>query len=271
MSLRTARKIPSLVKKYLMALTGIALITFVFAHMVGNLQMFLPPEAINQYAHFLHQVIPAPLRWAFRFGLLVMVGVHIWMATLLKLENRAARPQNYVVKRWLKASSASRYMTVSGFILLIYIIFHLLHFTVQNIHPEFQMLTYEMGEKSVQDVYAMVIYGFSRQFWYVSGFYMIAMGLLCWHLSHGASSIFQTLGLRNERIRYPLHKIAWGLGMILFLGFTSIPISVLVAEATNMQLLPTEAVLTQIETWDGESPIIIDYSNTVLDNPPNPP
>ncbi|QDZ38542.1 succinate dehydrogenase cytochrome b subunit [Euhalothece natronophila Z-M001] len=263
MSLRTSRKIPSLVKKYLMALTGIALMGFVFAHMVGNLQMFVSPEAMNQYAYFLHHVIPSPLRWAFRLGLLLMVGLHIWMAALLKLENRAARPQKYVVNRWLQASSASRYMGISGFILLVYIIFHLLHFTVQSLHPEFQMLTYEMEEKTVQDVYAMMIYGFSSQFWYISGFYIIAMGLLCWHLSHGANSIFQTLGLRNERIRYHLHEIAWWFGTILFLGFTSIPFAVLIAETSNI-LLPTQPVLAQIETWDGESPIIIDYSQNEI-------
>jgi succinate dehydrogenase / fumarate reductase cytochrome b subunit len=259
MSVATSRKIPSLIKKYLMALTGLAMIIFVFAHLLGNLRLFLPPEHINEYAYFLHDILPGEILWAFRVGLLFAVGIHVWMAVLLKRENNAARPVGYVVNRWLQASSASRYMSYSGGVLLSYLIFHLLHFTVHSIHPEFNQLTYQIGQNTTQDVYAMMVYGFSSQFWYVSGFYLISMALLCWHLSHGASSMFQSLGLRNERTRYWLNRFAWGYGIVIFLGFASIPALVLLSETTDMQIVQTEAVLTQIEAWNGEGTITIDY------------
>jgi succinate dehydrogenase / fumarate reductase cytochrome b subunit len=257
----TSRKIPSLVKKYLMAVTGLVMVVFVFAHLLGNLRVFVSPENFNQYAYFLHHILPAEILWLLRFTLLLSVGIHIWMAALLKLENKAARPRGYVTKKWIQASSASRYMTYSGGILLIYILFHLLHFTIQKIHPEFGQLTYSLGETLTQDVYAMIVYGFSSQFWYVSLFYIVSMALLCWHLSHGATSLFQTLGLRNERTRYWLNRFAWGYGIVVFIGFASIPSTVLLSEMTNLEVIPAKTVLTEIEAWNGEGLITIDYSD----------
>jgi len=255
----TSRKIPSLIKKYLMALTGLVMIVFVFGHLLGNLRLFLSPQEMNEYAYFLHNILPGEMLWGLRIGLLVVVGIHVWMAVLLKRENQAARPEGYVVNRWLQASSASRYMGYSGGILLSYILFHLLHFTVKTVHPEFQRLSYSMGDNTMQDVYAMMVYGFSSQFWYVSLFYMISMALLGWHLSHGASSMFQSLGLRNERTRYWLTRLGWGYGIVIFLGFASIPSLVLLSETTDIQIVQTEAVLNQIETWNGKGTITINY------------
>jgi len=259
MSVVTSRKIPSLVKKYLMAITGLGMVIFVFGHLLGNLQIFLSPEEINEYAYFLHDILPGEILWALRIGLLLMVGVHIWMAVQLKLENNAARPIGYVNNQWIQASSASRYMTYSGGVILIYIIFHLLHFTVQKVHPEFGQLTYSLGNHLTQDAYAMMIYGFSSEFWYVSLFYIISMGLLCWHLSHGATSLFQSLGLRNERTRYWLNRFALVYSIVVFIGFASIPAFVLVSETTNIQLVQAKTVLTQIKDWDGKGTITIDY------------
>jgi len=254
-----SRRLPSLIKKYLMAITGLGMVIFVFGHLLGNLQIFLSPEEINEYAYFLHDILPGEILWALRIGLLLMVGIHISMAILLKLENQAARPIGYVNNKWIQANSASRYMTYSGGIVLIYIIFHLLHFTVQAVHPEFGQLTYFLGNHLTQDVYAMMIYGFSSQFWYVSLFYIIGMGLLCWHLSHGASSLFQSLGLRNERTRYWLNRIAWVYSIVVFIGFASIPSSVLLSETTNIQVVQAKTVLNQIQDWDGKGTITIDY------------
>lgn len=261
MAVATSRKIPSLVKKYLMAITGLVMVVFVFAHLLGNLRVFLPPENINQYAYFLHHTLPAEILWGLRLTLLLSVGVHIWMSILLKLENKAARPIGYVNHKWLQASSASRYMTYSGGVILIYILFHLLHFTLQKIHPEFEQLTYSLSETLTEDVYGMMIYGFSSQFWYVSLFYIVSMGLLCWHLSHGATSMFQSLGLRNERTRYWLNRLAWGYGIIIFIGFASIPSLTLLSETTDIQFVQTKTVLSQIEAWNGEGMIAIDYNN----------
>ncbi|MDR9402132.1 MAG: succinate dehydrogenase cytochrome b subunit [Halothece sp. Uz-M2-17] len=257
----TSRKIPSLIKKYLMAITGLGMVIFVFGHLLGNLQIFLSPQDINEYAYFLHNILPREILWGLRIGLLVMIGVHIWMAIILKLENKAARPVGYVNNQWIQASRASRYMIHSGGVVLIYIIFHLLHFTIQTVHPEFRQLMYSLGNHLTQDVYAMMIYGFSSQFWYVSLFYIIGMGLLCWHLSHGASSLFQSLGLRNEHTRYWLNRFALVYSIVIFIGFASIPSFVLVAETTDIQLVQAKTVLTQIQDWDGKGTITIDYSD----------
>ena len=140
-----------------------------------------------------------------------------------------------------------------------YILFHLLHFTIQSVHPEFGQLTYSLGETLTHDVYGMLIYGFSSQFWYVSLFYIVSIGLLSWHLSHGATSLFQSLGLRNERTRYWLNRFAWGYGLVIFIGFASIPSLVLLSEMTSLEVIPAKTVLSQIEAWNGEGLITIDY------------
>lgn len=259
MVVATSRKIPSLVKKYLMAITGLVMILFVSLHLLGNLKLFLSPANFNEYAHFLHYILPTEILWLVRLILLVSVGVHIWMAVLLKLENTAARPIKYVQHQWLQANTASRYMTQSGGFLFIYILFHLLHFTLKKTHPEFTKFTYSLGETLTQDVYGMMVYGFSSQFWYVSVFYIISMGLLCWHLSHGATSLFQSLGLRNERTRYCLNRFVRGYCLIVFLGFASIPSTVLLSEVTPFEILPTSSILSQIDDWNGEEMITIEY------------
>src|SRR5579859_6371976 len=120
----------SLGKKYVMAVTGFLLFLFVIAHMVGNLQVFLGPEAINRYGHFLQSNYE--LVWPARIGLLILVGLHIWSAARLSLENREARPVAYASYRPVGSTYASRTMLMSGLIVLCFVIYHLLHFTVQN-------------------------------------------------------------------------------------------------------------------------------------------
>src|SRR5215471_4901198 len=116
-------------KKFIMAVSGLVLFLFVVGHMAGNLQIFLGPEAINRYGHFLQS--NPELIWPARLGLLLMVGLHIWSAAKLSLENRAARPIPYGAYEPVAASYASRTMLMSGTIILLFIIYHLLHFTVQ--------------------------------------------------------------------------------------------------------------------------------------------
>ena len=250
-------KIPSLVKKYLMAITGLILVMFVLGHLLGNLQVFLPPDYINAYAYQLHSM-PAFVLWGIRLFLLAMVGIHIWMAVLLTIENRRARPDRYIADRTVEASFSSRTMRWSGFILLAFIIFHLLHFTAQDIFPEYKNLKYVLGGKVVHDVYGMMVMGFTVT--WVSLFYLIAMALLCMHLSHGVSSMFQSVGLRNERWRYRLDKVAVAYGWIIFLGFASMPAAALVSKYTNLQLLPVKTIEMQTKSWDGDNSIYINYN-----------
>lgn len=236
-----------------MALSGLVLVGFVVGHMVGNLQMFLHPDWINEYAYKL-QHLPYGLLWVVRSVLLVCVIAHIATAVLLVLENRRARPERYDKKAKLQASFASLTMRYSGLVLFFFIIFHILHFTTQDIHPSFKELETELvgvgtmhhvydklaaiGEPIVHDVYSMVAYGFSPQYWYVAIFYIIAMGLLCMHLMHGVSSMFQSLGLRNATWRLRLDRVALIVAILVFVGFASIPAATLLGFIEPITALP---------------------------------
>src|SRR5437868_14380017 len=125
----------SLGKKYIMAVTGCVLFLFVLAHLAGNLQVFLGPESINRYGHFL-QTNPE-LIWPARVFLLVMLVLHIWAAVQLSIENKAARPLGYAVYQPVGSSYASRTMLMSGLIVFVFIIYHILHFTVENQYLNF--------------------------------------------------------------------------------------------------------------------------------------
>src|SRR5687767_8669599 len=173
----------SLGKKYIMGLTGLGLFLFVVGHLLGNLQIFLGPEVINTYGHFL-QTTPE-LIWPARLALLAFVGLHIWAAVALTAQNRAARGVVNYSSAYTPtvASYASRTMLMSGVIIAAFVIYHILHFTVQvraiNLTgKDFVALTDLKGR---HDVYAMMIAGFQQPL--VSGFYIVAMGLLCLHLS----------------------------------------------------------------------------------------
>src|SRR6185312_4001738 len=119
----------SLGKKYIMAISGLVLFLFVIAHLAGNLQFFLGPESINRYGDFLQTNVE--LLWPARIFLLLMIGLHIWSAIKLSAENKAARPVGYANWNPTAASYASRTMLMSGIIVLVFIIYHLLHYTVQ--------------------------------------------------------------------------------------------------------------------------------------------
>lgn len=220
MNLFTAIFSSTLGKKYLMAITGLLLILFVIGHMVGNLQIFLGPETINAYGAFLKSI--PELLWGARIGLLTLVLVHIWSAIALVRANKAARPVAYRVNRAVAASYASRTMIWSGLIVFAFIIYHLLHFTAGVTHPDLMTLKDETGR---HDIFAMVVKGFSSPL--VSGFYILSMALLCTHLSHGASSLFQSLGWRTGQQRVWADRVAFALAWGIFIGNSSIPLAIL--------------------------------------------
>ncbi len=256
-------RIPSLVKKYLMAASGLVLVLFVLGHMLGNLQVFAAnPGPINRYANFLQSL--GELLWGVRLFLLACIAVHIWMAVLLTMENRRARGPGYAKNATVQATYASRTMIWSGVIILAFIIFHLAQYTLQVTNPIFKSLEYAENGRRMHDVYAMVQVGFSSPF--VVLFYVIAVGLLSVHLSHGASSMFQSLGVRNEKWRGCLNKAALAYGWLIFLGFVAVPIAVQVSLHTDKPLLPVKAVLAQIEKanagWDPArpTPVEVDYN-----------
>lgn len=185
----------SIGRKFLMALTGLVLFGFVTGHLVGNLQIFLPPEKINHYGLLLESLGGG--LWAIRLFLLACVVIHVWLAIQLTLENRAARPESYLGEKTNRATLASRVMARTGLIVLAFLIYHLAHFTVRAGHPEWSEHTYRLADGTmVRDVYQMVVQGFSNG--WVSLFYIVSVGLLSFHLVHGIVSMFQSLGLKNE-------------------------------------------------------------------------
>ena len=216
----------SLGKKYLMALTGLGLFVFVLGHLLGNLQIFLGREAINSYGAFL-QSKPGMV-WLVRGLLLATVSMHLWAAITLTRENRAARPVAYSDQYTPVASSyASRTMVMSGLIVAAFIIYHLLHFTVQTpavnlTGQNFLALTDAQGR---HDIFAVMITGFRQPV--VALFYVIAMALLCLHLSHGVSALTQSLGLKTEALGTSLDRFAVWIAWAIFAGYSSIPIAVL--------------------------------------------
>ena len=207
-------------KKSLTAVTGAGLLLFVIGHLAGNLQIFIGPEAINRYGHFL-QTTPEIL-WPARIGLLVFVLIHIWTSVALTLENRTARGQRYEVNTVVDASVASRSMIWSGGIIFAFVGFHLAHYTLMVVHPEFRELHDALGR---HDVYRMMVIGFSNP--WVSGFYVLGISLLCVHLGHGIESMFQSLGLKNEVWTARINVVGIVLAFLIFLGYISIPVAVL--------------------------------------------
>ncbi len=208
-------------KKLLMAVTGFLLYGFVVVHLIGNLQIFTGQESLNHYAHFLKSK-PLVL-WAFRLGLLAIVVLHIKTAIGLSLENKRARGNDPYDNPSNNGSSfASRSMALSGLVILAFIIFHLLHFTGGVIFPDHYAMKDSEG---LHDVFGMVVEGFS--IWWVSAFYIISMVLLCLHLSHGLSALFQSVGLRNSKYKPLIDKFALVSWVVIFVGNIAIPISIL--------------------------------------------
>lgn len=215
-------------KKWVMALTGIGIILFVVAHMIGNWKIFFPavggiPE-IDLYARALRElffpIIPEYIMlWILRTGLIVIFALHVHAAYSLTLMNRRARTQAYEGPRtYLAANYASRTMRWSGVIFLAFLAFHLADLTwgIQPMSPE----TWAHGE-----VYANFIATFSRA--PVAIFYIIAMGALALHLYHGAWSMFQSLGVNHPRFNVWRRGFAIGLAALVFVGNSIMPLAVM--------------------------------------------
>jgi succinate dehydrogenase / fumarate reductase cytochrome b subunit len=210
-------------KKIVMAVSGVILVGFVIGHMLGNLKIFLGPDAFNTYATFLREVgeplFPySALLWTARLILLAAVVLHIVAAVELTRINWAARPRGYAVKRSIATTYAARTMRWSGVILALFIVYHILHFTVG-------VVGFRRGEFQHDSVYHNVVVGFSV--WYVSLFYILAMAALCLHLDHGVWSMFQTLGLNSARINRALRGLSRFVALAVFAGFIAVPVAVL--------------------------------------------
>jgi succinate dehydrogenase / fumarate reductase, cytochrome b subunit len=210
----------SIGKKYVVAVTALFLILYVLGHLVGNLQIYLGPDRINAYAKFLHDL--GPILWVVRVILLAAFVIHIVATIQLAQENRLAKPQKYAVAGYQRSTMASRTMIVSGLIVLCFVIYHILQFTLQVTDPEFREVHDSVGR---HDVYRMLILGFRHPL--VSLFYVIALFLLTTHLSHGFASVVQTLGINNRKIANFVSTGGQTLAWVVFAGYTSIPVTIL--------------------------------------------
>ena len=211
-----------------MALTGLVLIGFVFVHMAGNLQVFVGQAQINSYAHSL-QTLPWFVLWGSRLFLLASIMIHAWTAYSLIIENRKARPNTNEVEVTKRAGWSSLRMGLTGTIILAFVVFHLLHFTIRSIYPEYAEMTTNVGSpdgEKIHDAFSMIIAGFKHEL--ISVFYVVAMFLLCRHLAHGFSSVFQSLGLRSEAWEKKLNLVSFAYAWLIFTGFSVVPLSVLI-------------------------------------------
>jgi succinate dehydrogenase / fumarate reductase, cytochrome b subunit len=205
----------SIGRKAVMALTGLVLFGFVIAHLVGNLQVYQGPEALNAYAETLRHY-PA-LLWAARIALLVAVALHIWAAWSLTRANRRARPLGYAEWKPQASTYASRTMRWSGVLILLFVVYHLMHFTfgTRAVHPRFVP----------GDVYHNFVTGFQNPL--VSFFYILSMLALGLHLYHGAWSMLQTVGASHPRLDRVRYGVAAAVTALIVLGNVSMPVAVM--------------------------------------------
>jgi succinate dehydrogenase / fumarate reductase cytochrome b subunit len=200
-------------KKTVMAVTGMILFAFVLVHMAGNLQVFLGREKFDAYGRLL-RVEPA-LLWFARGVLLLSVILHIVASIQLTALNQKSRPIGYQKSTAIDSSYASRTMMWSGPIIAAFIVYHILHFTLGTVHPDFHE-----GQ-----VYDNVIAGF--RVIPVSIAYIVSMILLGMHLNHGLWSMFQSIGVTNPRYSAALRRFANIFSILIVVGFISIPIAVM--------------------------------------------
>lgn len=210
-------------KKIIMAVTGLIGIGFVIAHMAGNLQAFVGAKKLNEYGAMLHGPL-ADLVWVLRAVLVVSVVLHVLMAYQLTRMSTAARPIGYQRREPQASTLASRTMKWGGVLLLVFIVFHILHFTTETVDPAgWRGMTDSRGDR---DVYGNIVASF--RIWWVALFYIVAMLALGLHLFHGAWSSVRTLGYAKPS-GHPLKRhIALGVAVIIWLGFTLVPLGVVV-------------------------------------------
>ncbi|UDY24396.1 succinate dehydrogenase cytochrome b subunit [Nocardioides sp. Kera G14] len=209
--------------KLAMAISGIVFILFVLAHMYGNLKAFAGHDAYNEYAEHLRTLgtpmLPyAGFLWILRVGLLVALIVHVVSAVVLWKRAAAARPVKYAVKKNVASSISSRTMRWGGLTILLFLIWHLLQFTIVKIDIT-------DGSTGNQDPYNLLVGAFADQSWWMTVIYLLAMVALGLHLHHGTFSSLQTLGYTNTATSRARARIAgWIVAIVIAGGFSLVPL-----------------------------------------------
>jgi succinate dehydrogenase / fumarate reductase cytochrome b subunit len=208
--------------KVLMAVTGILLVLFLVAHMLGNLKIFVGASSFDHYAHWLRD-IGTPLLprtwylWIQRTVLTVAVIGHIWSATVLAMRARAARPVRYAHRQSVQGSYAARTMRWGGVIIMLFVIYHILDLTTGQLNPA--------ADK--HHPYANVVADFAAGRWYVTLFYALAILAIGFHLRHGIFSAVRTLGQQTQRGQRRARAAALAIAVVLCAGYLSVPFAVL--------------------------------------------
>lgn len=201
--------------KFVAAVSGAALLTFLLGHMLGNMTVFQGPDVLNAYAAWLQG---HPLLWVIRFGLISIFFVHVAVTVRLTTANRRARPIRYRQAAVRNTSTTSRYMALTGSLVIAFVAFHLAHLTFGTVLPE----NHALADASQRpDVYTAVIRGFQNP--WIAATYVLAIVLLGLHLLHGAASLFQTFGVNHESYTGLLRYGSYLLVAIIVTGYCSIP------------------------------------------------
>ena len=212
-------------KKVLMAASGFLMLLFVVVHLLGNSSIFVGPDGINAYAAKLHSL--GPVVWIFRAVMFAMLAVHVWFGIQLTLENNAANPSKYAVKKHLKITFSGNTMIWTGLLLLAFLVYHLLQFTVR-VTPDVVLGDDAQGRF---DVFTMVLESFRNGS--IAAVYIAAMIVLFLHLSHGIQSLFQTFGVANDRTLPVYHGLGTLLAIVFLVGYASIPVTILAGILTR--------------------------------------
>jgi succinate dehydrogenase / fumarate reductase cytochrome b subunit len=215
-----AAKTSSVFKKVVMAVSGIILVLYLIAHMIGNLKVFAGRESFNSYSHWIRTIgepaVPAQTTLTIiRIVLLAAVIAHIWAAISLWRQAKRARPNGYVTKKAVAQSYASRTMRWGGVIVGLFVVYHILDLTMGVANPEGPGTT----------PYDRLVAGFSNPL--ITAVYVIALILLGMHLRHGIWSATQTLGQSNKRREKTVNLFALAFSVVLIGGFLLVPFSVL--------------------------------------------
>jgi succinate dehydrogenase / fumarate reductase, cytochrome b subunit len=209
--------------KLLMAVSGLVFIGYLLLHMYGNLKVFAGHDAFNEYAHHLRTfgepMLPGSgLLWVIRIVLLVALVAHVYAFLALTARAQKARTHKYSVKKNLASSLSSRTMRWGGVALLIFVVWHLIHFTIGKVNPD---------GGPTNDPYNLLVDSFSV--WWMTLIYLLALLALAMHLHHGTWSALQTLGLTSSApARARAKQAGWLVAIVIAGGFALVPLSVLV-------------------------------------------
>lgn len=209
----------SIGSKVVVAMSGLTLAAFVLFHMLGNLQVFESAAALNTYAAFLREM--PILLWSARAVLLVLAGLHVGVAAQMAVHNRRARPVGYAVRQYRRASLASRTMAITGSLLFVFILFHLLHLSAGAVDPTY---VERLDLRGQRDVFGKVVHAFQNM-WFVV-IYLGAQAVLALHLSHAVSSSLQTLGVEHPVLNPIFRRLGPALALVVAIGNCAIILAV---------------------------------------------